>query len=201
MNDKKAIVNFFFEVGMLSKTPRSFHPFLGYGKQSVAEHINRVVYIGYVLAMLEGDVDMGKVLKICLLHDLAEARTGDLNYVHQKYVASDELKVIKELTKPLTFGNDIRNILNELKEKITREVLLARDADQLEFILSVKEQGDIGNTKASSWLPSALKRLQTSIAQELAEEILKTDADEWWFVNKEDDWWVNRNKKVMKKRF
>ena len=44
------VVDFLFETGILSKTPRSGFHFLGSGKQSVAEHINRVVFIGYVLA-------------------------------------------------------------------------------------------------------------------------------------------------------
>mgnify|MGYP001612077465 CR=1 FL=1 len=92
-DDLKSIANFLFEVGILSKTPRSGFHFLGSGKQSVAEHILRVVYVGYSLAMMEKEVDVGKVLKMCLFHDLGEARTSDLNYVHQKYAKADEEKV------------------------------------------------------------------------------------------------------------
>jgi putative hydrolases of HD superfamily len=51
---KKAIVNFLFEVGILSKTPRSGFYFLGSGNQSVAEHINRVVYVGLCLGDARG---------------------------------------------------------------------------------------------------------------------------------------------------
>jgi len=40
--------------------------------------------IGFILAKLEG-ADREKVLKMCLLHDLAEARTGDANYLNQQY--------------------------------------------------------------------------------------------------------------------
>ena len=40
--DNKKIVKFLFEVGILSKTPRSGFHFLGTGEQTVAEHINRV---------------------------------------------------------------------------------------------------------------------------------------------------------------
>ena len=41
------IANFLFEVGMLNKTPRSGYQFLGSGKESVAEHILRTVFVGY----------------------------------------------------------------------------------------------------------------------------------------------------------
>ena len=80
------IGDFLFEVGMLSKTPRSGFYFLGSGNQSVAEHINRTVYVGYVLASMEKDVDAGKVMKMCLFHDVAEARTSDLNWTHPTYL-------------------------------------------------------------------------------------------------------------------
>jgi putative hydrolase of HD superfamily len=67
------IANFLFEVGMLKRTPRTGLQFLGSGKESVAEHVFRVVFIGYALAHLEQDVDENRVLKMCFLHDLPES--------------------------------------------------------------------------------------------------------------------------------
>jgi putative hydrolases of HD superfamily len=201
MKKLKSIANFLYEVGILSKTPRSGFHFLGSGEQSVAEHTNRVVYAGYVLATLEKNVDVGKVMKMCLFHDLAEARTSDLNYVHQKYVQANEESAITDLTRTLGFGDEILAILTEHKERKSKEALLAKDADIIDWILSLKEQVDIGNSRAESWLPSAKKRLKTQVAKNLAEEILQTNSDEWWFADKDDDWWVHRDKKTMKKRF
>lgn len=199
--DSKPIVNFLFEVGILSKTPRSGFHFLGSGEQSVAEHVHRVLYAGYVLATLEGDVNVGKVMKMCLFHDLAEARTSDLNYVHQQYTHSDEEQAIKDLAKSVEFGDDILDMLKELKGRKTKEALLAKDADNIEWILSLKEQADIGNSRAETWIPSAVKRLKTKVAQQLANKIIKTNSDDWWFSDKENEWWVSRNKKATKKRF
>src|SRR3990167_5283700 len=176
--DIKPIINFLFEVGILSKTPRTGFHFLGSGEQSVAEHVHRVLYVGYVLATLENDVDAGKVMKMCLFHDLAEARTSDLNYVHQKYTHSDEETAIKDLAKTLEFGDEILDILKELKERKTKEALLAKDADQIEWLLSLKEQVDIGNSRAETWIPSVLKRLKTKVAQDLANKIVKTNSDD-----------------------
>lgn len=191
----KEIANFLFEVGMLSKTPRSGFHFLGSGNQSVAEHINRVVFIGYALGSLEKDVDLTKIMKMCLLHDLAESRVSDLNYVHQKYVERKEDKAIEDLAKTLEFGNDILQIRKEYEERKTKEAIIAKDSDNIELILSLKEQIDIGNTRAESWIDSAIKRLKSENAKKLASEILKTQSDEWWFGNKQDDWWVNRKEK------
>ncbi len=196
----KDIVNFLFEVGMLSKTPRSGFHFLGSGTQSVAEHTNRSVYVGYVLAILNKKADASKVMKMCLLHDLVEARTSDLNYVHQKYAVADEYKALDDLVNTLPFGKDIEDTLIEYSKRQSIEALLAKDADNLEWILSLKEETDTGNSRAESWIPSAVKRLMTSEAKELAKVILKTDSDEWWFADKDDEWWVSRNKKVKAKR-
>lgn len=192
--DEKNIVNFLFETGMLSKTPRSGFYFLGSGEQSVAEHINRVCFIGYALAMIDGKVDVGKVLKMCLFHDVGEARTSDLNYVHQKYAQTREEQAVAELSSTLPFGEDIQSTLTEYRERKNLEALYAKDADTLEFVLSLKEQYDTGNVKAQTWLPSAVKRLKTDIAKLLAAIILETDSDEWWFSNKQDEWWITRGK-------
>lgn len=196
MKDDDQIVDFLFEVGILAKTPRSGFFFLGSGQQSVAEHTNRVCYIGYVLAALRKDVDTGKVILMCLLHDVPETRTSDLNYVHQKYAQANPDLVVKELAETLPFGGEIEEVIEEYEERKTSESILAKDADNLEFILSLKEQSDIGNTRADTWLPSAVKRLKTPEAKRLVKKILKTDSDRWWYGDRDDPWWVDRNGKA-----
>ena len=69
------------------------------------------------------------------------------------------------------------------------------------MLLSLKEESDTGNSRADTWIPSAVKRLKTPKSQELAEIIIKTNSDDWWFGDKESEWWVSRNKKSTKKRF
>ena len=190
----KSVVDFLFEVGILKETPRSGFHFLGSGKQSVAEHINRSTYIGYTLAMMDGTVDVGRVMKMCLFHDLAEARTSDLNYVHQKYAETREEAAIEDLAAKLPFGADIKTALAEYEARQTPEAIIAKDADNLEWLLSLKEQADTGNSRAETWIPSAVKRLKSETAKALAQEILITDSDHWWFANKEDQWWLTRKR-------
>ncbi len=186
----KDLANFLFEVGMLNKTPRTGFQFLGSGRESVAEHVCRTIFIGYVISKLEKDIDELKLLKMCLLHDLPETRTGDMNYVNKKYVAVDEKKAVKDLADTLFFGQEIETVANEFNEKKTRVSLLAHDADQLSLILQLKEHGDLGNKYSQEWIAYALKRLCTDTAKKLAEAILATDSSEWWFKDK-SDWWVN----------
>lgn len=190
----KPIANFLFETGMLQKTPRSGFFFLGSGAQSVADHINRVSYVGFVLAKMNGQADLSKILQMCLFHDLAEARVSDLNYVHQKYNERLETKATNDLAATLPFGDDMKQIVEEYEERKTLEAKLTKDADNIELLLCLKEQSDIGNTRADSWMPPSLGRLLTEEGKQLAKEILKTDSDNWWYGNKDDQWWVNKNK-------
>jgi putative hydrolase of HD superfamily len=186
----KDIANFLFEVGMLKKTPRTGFQFLGSGRESVAEHITRTIFIGYTLCKLENDVDELMVLKMCLFHDLVETRTGDMNYVNKKYVNVDEKKAIKALADTLFFGDDIEAITSEFNDKKTKASLISHDADQLALILQLKEYGDLGNKYSQEWIEYAIRRLCTDTAKKLAEAILLTDSSEWWFKDK-SDWWVN----------
>ena len=145
MKDIDPVVDFLFEVGVLAKTPRSWCAFLGSGQQTVAEHINRVVYIGFCLGHMNGKVDVGRIMQMCQFHDVSESRISDLNYVHQKYTERLEEKAESDLIKSLPFGNKIEEILNEYHERKTYESMLVKDADNLELLISLKEQIDIGN--------------------------------------------------------
>lgn len=188
------MADFLFEVGMLNKTPRTGYQFLGSGKESVAEHILRTLFVGYTLCKMDNTLDENRVLKMCLFHDLPEARTGDMNYVNKKYVDVDEEKAVRELTEGISFGNEIKEAIDEFNKKETREAQIAMDADQLALLLQLKEYGDLGNKYAEEWINYALKRLNTTTAKELAAKILSTDFSHWWFKEK-SDWWINGNRK------
>lgn len=188
------VVDFLFEVGILANTPRSWSAFLGSGRQTVAEHINRVVYIGFCLGSMRGKVDVGRIVQMCQFHDVSEARISDLNYVHQKYTERLEDKAEEDLIQSLPFGESIKDLLHEYHERKTPEALLAKDADNLELLLTLKEQIDIGNERAKTWVKPLLGRLKTVEAQKLAKEIMVTDSDHWWYGDKDDKWWIDRNK-------
>ncbi len=187
------VVNFLFEAGILAKTPRTGFFFLGSGDQSVAEHVNRVAYAGYCLGHISGKADIGKVVEMCIFHDISESRTSDLNYVHQKYTERCEDRALADLAGSLPFGESLKKLMKEYEEQKTDEAKLAKDADNLEMLLSLKEQLDIGNERAKTWLPSVSKRMKTKEGKKLAAAILKTDSDRWWFNDKENKWWVSRN--------
>lgn len=186
----RSIVNFVFEVGMLKKTPRTGYQFLGSGGESVAEHAFRTAIIGYILSHEEPEADQEKTVLMCLFHDLPEARTGDQNYVNKKYVQVDEGQALADMARGLPFGDDIRALVEEFNAGKSLEARISRDADQMDLILELKRQLDLGNAYAKEWLFYAVERLQTDRAKEMAGETMRTDSSEWWF-EKRRELWVN----------
>jgi putative hydrolase of HD superfamily len=187
------IADFLFEVGMLKRTPRSGWQFLGSGNESVADHVFRTVMIGFVLARIDGSVDVDRVIRLALVHDLPEARTGDLNYMNQKYVKSDEAAATDDLVRGLPFGEEIHELLQEYRDEASSEALLAHDADQIELLLQLKEELDTGNPQASDWIPHVTQRLHTAAGRELADSILQRNFSDWWF-DRDSEWWVRGGK-------
>ncbi|MBI4132278.1 MAG: HD domain-containing protein [Candidatus Sungbacteria bacterium] len=193
------VADFIYECGILSKTPRSGLWFLGTGNQSVAEHLLRTALIGYALGSETPEVDPKKVVLLCILHDLGEARTSDLNYVHQKYGRLAEARAVEDIARSVPFGADIRRNYKEFEEKKTLIAKLAKDADQLEWVATLREEEVRGNTKARTWAEIAWKRLKTPIGRKVGKELMRIHPDNWWF-NREDRWFVDRKQRDKKWR-
>jgi putative hydrolase of HD superfamily len=189
----KNIADFLFEAGMLKRTPRTGFQFLGSGSESVAEHILRTVYTAFCLAHISKKADKNKLILLALFHDFLEARIGDLNYMNKKYTTTDEKKAMEDALKGLPFENEIRELFEELWAGKTLESKLIKDADNIELLLQLKEQKDLGNPYADDWIYFTLQRLITKEGKKLAEVIINTDSTNWWF-DKSSDWWVNAKK-------
>jgi len=174
------IADLLFEVRMLKDLDRTGYAFLGAGRESVAEHSFTTVFICFTMARMVPDIDREKLLSMALVHDVPEARTNDQNYVHKKYNTVDESKAVAHLTHGLAFGGDIKNLIDEFNLGETLEARLARDADQLSFILELKKLKDTGAASPKSWLPLVIQRLKTDVGKQMAREILDTPWDGWW---------------------
>lgn len=185
----KALANLLFEARMLKEIPRSGYHFLGSGRESVAEHTFLTTFVGFVLAHMHPHVDRPKLLEMCLIHDLGEARTGDLNYVQKKYVVADENRAVNDLSRQVPFGPSISGLFAEYTACETMEAKLAHDADQLALVLELKSLVDVGYDGPADWIPHVLERLHIDSSRELAQQIWQTASDGWWFHEKYD----NRN--------
>jgi 5'-deoxynucleotidase YfbR-like HD superfamily hydrolase len=179
----KNIANLLFKANILKKIPRSGYHFLGAGTESVAEHSFSTAFIAFVMAQMVPDANAYRLIAMCLLHDLPEAKTGDLNYVQKKYVTANEDKAVKHIVKHLPFGTKLSDLIAEFNERRTMESKLAHDADQLSLILDLKTLSDIGYETPKKWIRYALDRLETETGQEMARSIMETEWDAWWLEN------------------
>lgn len=187
------LADLFNEAGMLRNIMRSGFAFLGSGKESVAEHSFRTAVIGYALAKITG-ADAPLTVLLCLFHDLHEARTGDFNYVNHLYDTCQARRALEDSVKGTGLEKEILGFFDMLEEKDSLEARVAADADQLDLICNLQEQLVKGNHYAADWIDSALPRLKLKKSRELAETILKTDPNHWWFGTIDKSWWVNRGR-------
>ena len=186
------LVNFMFEVQLLSSVERSGYRVLGGVKQSVTEHCYNMAMFAYAISQILPDIDSFKLMKMCLFHDLPEVRTGDQHYINKKYVQADEEQVILDQSESLIDGAEYIQLLREFNAGETLEAQIAKDIDQLEFLLILKRAKDIGHNDADRWAYYGQQRVKTEIGKRIAEAIKNTRSDAWWFTD-DENWWVNGN--------
>lgn len=191
-------MDLFNEAGMLKNIPRSGFPFLGSGRENVAEHSFRTCVIGYALARLAA-IDPCRVVLLCLFHDLHEARTGDFNYVNHRYDTCRARDALEDACQGTGLEKEILACWDQLEERADQESILANDADQLDLICNLQYELFKGNEFAKEWLDSALKRLKSPVARELADEILRTSPTRWWYERVDREWWIDHGRSGQKK--
>ncbi len=178
------VADFFYELGLLNRFKRSGFDFLGENiSQNIASHSFRVAMIGYTLASMVGGANKANVALMCLFHDVPEARTGDINKFQEKYTAKDETNAIADVAKGLPFEQDFINYLNQFDNDESLDAQIARDADVLELITTLKEIQDNGNPQAKSWIDNAVKRLKLDVSKDIAGALLERAHYDWWHDN------------------
>jgi putative hydrolase of HD superfamily len=180
----KKLINFFYEIGTLRKLKRSYLLHMLQDVESVAEHSHRAMVIGYLMAR-KLKANFNKVMIMAAFHDIPETRTGDANWHQKQYVSQDEEKAVQaQLNQLGTLGNELKDLIKEYKERKTPESKIAKDAEIIEYVLSLKELELQGNLEAKRRLQSKKdttpKNLYTSLAKKMLAEIKKSSPNEWF---------------------
>ncbi len=119
-------------------------------RESVAEHSWRLSIMAMLCADEYPELDINKVIKMCLIHDFGEAVTGDIPAFNktEEHEKTEE-KAVKDLLSSLP--DDIRAELSALFDEMnslkTPEAKLFKSLDNLEALVSHNE-ADI-----STWIP------------------------------------------------
>lgn len=177
-NNLKTIVNFLYEVGTAKNIVRSHHQVIKNANDTIATHSFRTAIIGLILAELE-ETNEDKVLKMCLLHDLAELRTGDANFINKFYRTENEEKAIQDQWKHIIGGKEVISLLKEYNERKSKEAIIAKDADILDQIFLQKEYLSHRPYDFKKWHNHHEKRLKTKSALKIARLVLRTETMDW----------------------
>jgi putative hydrolases of HD superfamily len=178
------IAKYAYEMGYLKHIQRAGWAMIGIPTpETVAEHSFRVAILGYILATLEG-ADPLKTATICLFHDTAEARIGDLHRVARRYinVGEGEAAALREQIQrlPQDASDTIYSLIEEYEKKSTLEGKIAKDADALECLIQAREYLAQGHVNAEEWVTGSYASLQTKSAKCLADACLQVEPQEWW---------------------
>ena len=127
------------------------HCYTSGGRQeSVAEHSWRIALMAYLLRDQFPGVDMDKVIRMCLIHDLGEAFTGDIP-TFEKTVDDERIEDqlldqwVSSLPEPLR--GDMQALYAEMNARQTQEAKIYKALDSLEAVIQHNES-DI-----STWIP------------------------------------------------
>ena len=133
----------------LKDTPRHCDT-SGGRRESVAEHCWRVSLMAYWLRDEFPDADMDKVVRMCLIHDLGEAFTGDVPTFEK--TAADEAAEEAALNRwvsslPEPFASEMAELYREMDARETVEAKIYKALDGLEALIQHNE------SDLSTWLP------------------------------------------------
>ena len=151
----EAILSFIEEIGILKSLPRTGWLIHGIKNgESIADHCYRMTLLSMLLAdtlVAKGmKLDTEKVMRLSLLHEIAEARIGDIPFTVLTYIP-EEVKEIGErkavtsmLEKFGSIGKWYQELWEEFEQNETTEAKLVRAADKLELMIQVLEYEKLG---------------------------------------------------------
>jgi putative hydrolase of HD superfamily len=181
MNEQKRNLELLYEIGTMRYIPRTWSQFLNKNFANLAEHTLRVMWIAIILAK-EESADLNKVIKMALIHDTSETRTGDVNYLSRMYTARNEKKASEETLKDTSVEQDFLELIKEYEERQSIEAKIVKDADNLDVDMELNEQYACG-IKLREEKQNMRKRVRdllfTNTAKILWDEIQKSNPHDW----------------------
>lgn len=127
------------------------HSWTSSGRQeSVAEHCWRTAMLTYLVKDEFQDVDMNKVIAMCLWHDIGEAITGDIpTYAKTNIDRNNEMSIVNTLINqiPEPLSIEIHELFSEMLNMDTAESKIFKALDNIETIIQHAE------ADLKTWLP------------------------------------------------
>ncbi len=136
--------------------------------ESVAAHSWGVAWL--VLTLCPPELDRGRALAIAVVHDLAEARVGDIT-PHDGVPKTEKERLEAEafagLVAPLERGTELTALWREYEEASTPEGRFVKACDKLDMALQAQVYAAEADT--SEFIASALRSLTDETLRSLAQ--------------------------------
>lgn len=118
--------------------------------ESVAEHSWMMTLIAFFMKDEFPDVDMDKVIRMCIIHDLGEAFTGDIPTFEKKEAHEKSEEKLLDMwveTLPANTAEEMRDLYEEMSKRESKEARVYKAIDSLEALI----QHNISDL--STWIP------------------------------------------------
>lgn len=182
-NNFKNDINFIFEMGSIRFIDRMWRRFLNGDFATLSDHHFRVFWIAMVIAAHEKDVDTGKIAKMALIHDIAESRTGDVDYLARQYVVRNEELAINDMLQGTAIEKEFYQLWEEYEKRESPESKIVKDADNLDVDFELAEQASGGNDLKKLWQDNrnfvARTKLYTETAKQIFDQLDTVNPHDW----------------------
>lgn len=159
--DAAGFIAFLDKVERLKSVPR--HCVTADGVQeNVAGHSWRAALMAYLMKDELGEIDIDKVIRMCLVHDIGEAVTGDIpTFLKKEEHELIEKKAVGGLLAglPAPLCRELTELFSEMEALETKEAKVYKALDKLEAVIQHNES-DIG-----TWLPLEYELQKTYAAK------------------------------------
>ena len=139
--EHRAYIDFLNQIEELKCNTR--HSWTSSGRrESVAEHSWRLAVMAMLCADEYPELDMNKVIKMCLIHDFGEAVTGDIPaFLKTQQDEQAEAEAIRTLLAPLPepIRRELSALFEEMDTMTTDEAKLCKALDNMEALVSHNE--------------------------------------------------------------
>ncbi len=140
--------------------------------ESIADHTFSVSMLAITIVQkYELKLDMLKVLKLAIMHELGEIYAGDytpFDNITENQKHRLEKEAVEKLIKDITFENDFLETWLEYEEKQTEESKFVSELDKLEFLLQAVAYGyDV------KYFKRTLEKCKSKYSLDIIEELIK----------------------------
>ena len=180
----KRDLEFLYEVGAVRLIKRQWYRFHMGNTADLADHHFHVLWLALVIAGREkAKIDYEKMMKMALAHDIAESRTGDVDYLSRQYRTRLEDKALVDMLEDTSIGDEFLALVREYEKRECLEAKIIKDADNLDVDMELQEQAAQGLTLPTDWRANrelvGRTKLYTETARKMQIEIFESNPHDW----------------------